>query len=256
MKKLLVLFFPVFLIVGMGLPGCKNVFGEQAIFTTTTFKSTDGLEITGDIYATNNPDAPWILLFHQAGYSRGEYREIAPKLNEMGFNCLAIDQRSGNEVNGVVNMTHKAAEKDHLATEYPDAFPDLEAALLHVKNRFHTRKMIIWGSSYSASLVFILASKHQSDVTAVVAFSPGEYFTSEGKKVADFAKDVDCPVFITSASSEHDDWKNIYESLGSKANVGFLPAEEGNHGPKALWESKEGNEEYWKAITMFLKNLL
>ncbi len=256
MKKLWVFFFPVFLFVGMGLPVSENAFEEQSSLTTTTFKSTDGLQITGDIYASENPDAPWILLFHQAGYSRGEYREIAPKLNKIGFNCLAIDQRSGNEINGVENKTHKAAEKDHLPTKYPDAFPDMEAALLHVKNRFHARKMIVWGSSYSASLVFILASKYQSDVAAIIAFSPGEYFTFEGKKIADFSKDVAHPVFISSASSEHDDWKKIFESLDSKVKIGFLPSTEGNHGSKALWESNEGSEEYWKAVTAFLENQL
>jgi predicted alpha/beta hydrolase len=202
MKKLLVLFFPVFLLVGMGLPNFENVFEGQSNMTTTTFKSTDGLQITADIYATQNPDAPWIILFHQAGYSRGEYRPIAPKLNEMGFNCMAIDQRSGEGVNEVENETHKAAINKKLKTKYPDAYPDLEAALLHVKNRFHARKMIIWGSSYSASLVFILASKHKSDVAAIAAFSPGEYFTFEEKKIADFAEDIECPVFITSSASE------------------------------------------------------
>jgi len=252
----MVLFFPVFLFVGMGLPNFENVFEGQSNMTTTTFKSTDGLQITADVYTTENPDAPWIILFHQAGYSRGEYREIAPKLNEMGFNCMAVDQRSGNEVNGVENMTHKAAVEKNLKTKYPDAFPDLEAALLHAKKRFYARKSIIWGSSYSASLVFILASKYPSDVAAIAAFSPGEYFTFEGKKIADFAKDVECPVFITSAASEQKDWKKIYESTGSEIKVGFLPSTEGFHGSKALWESKEGHDEYWTALTNFLKNQL
>ena len=48
-------------------------------------------------------NAPVLVLFHQAGWSRGEYREIAPKLNELGYICLAIDQRSGKGVNGVAN---------------------------------------------------------------------------------------------------------------------------------------------------------
>jgi len=101
-----------------------------------------------------------------------------------------------------------------------------------------------------------LASKHKTDIAAIAAFSPGEYFTYEGKKIADFASDIDCPVFITSSASEYKSWKKIYEGLDSKEKTGFLPSSEGFHGSKALWEEKAGNEEYWNAITDFLENQL
>ncbi len=259
MKNIIVILFPVFLFMNLGtsnLKQSKDYFINQNNMTTIIFDAADGLPVTADVYLTNNPNAPWIILFHQAGYSRGEYREIAPKLNEMGFNCMAVDQRSGEAVNDVENQTHKAAVKKKMKTAYPDAFPDLEASLLYIKNKFHSKKNIVWGSSYSASLVFILANKYKSDVLAIAAFSPGEYFTYEGKKIADFAKEVDCPVFITSAKSEHQGWKKIYEALDSKKKIGFLPASDGFHGSKALWQSNDGNEEYWKALTSFLENQL
>ncbi|MCK5453881.1 MAG: hypothetical protein KAJ16_05940, partial [Calditrichia bacterium] len=72
---------------------------------TITFPSQDGLPITADLYIVHGKEAPFILLFHQAGFSRGEYLNIAPVLNELGFNAMAIDQRSGKEVNGIVNET-------------------------------------------------------------------------------------------------------------------------------------------------------
>jgi len=259
MKKLLLMLFPVFLFMNQGLPKLdkgREIIEEQTNMFTTSFPSTDGLPVTADIYLTEDPDAPWIILFHQAGYSRGEYRPIAPRLNKMGFNCMAVDQRSGKAINDVVNKTHNEAVQWNLKTKYPDAFPDLEASLLYVKNNFKPTKTIIWGSSYSAALVFILASKHKSDVAALAAFSPGEYFSFEGKKIADFAKEVDCPVFITSASSEHKSWKGIYDELASKNKTGFLPESKGLHGSKALWENKKGNEEYWKALTVFLEDQL
>ena len=37
----------------------------------------------------------FIVMFHQAGWSRGEYREIAPKLVAKGYRVLAVDQRAG-----------------------------------------------------------------------------------------------------------------------------------------------------------------
>lgn len=43
-----------------------------------TFPSLDGLEITADLYlAAADPAPSFIVLFHEANSSRGEYRDIA-----------------------------------------------------------------------------------------------------------------------------------------------------------------------------------
>ena len=96
-------------------------------FKTVHYKSKDGIQITADLYMSHKTSAPFIVLFHQARWSRGEYREIAPKLNKMGFNCLAVDQRSGDAVNGVENETKKSADRkstrlntSHVAISYDD----------------------------------------------------------------------------------------------------------------------------------------
>ena len=66
--------------------------------------------MVADLYRQSlGADAPLIVLCHQAGGSRGEYREIAPRLNKLGYQCLAIDQRAGGQVKGVVNETYRAA---------------------------------------------------------------------------------------------------------------------------------------------------
>src|SRR6185295_20180637 len=77
---------------------------------TITFPSPDGITITADLYEVDS-SSPVILLCHQARYSRGEYIETAKRLNKFGFNCLAIDQRSGKECNAVNNATAEAAAR-------------------------------------------------------------------------------------------------------------------------------------------------
>jgi len=217
--------------------------------------SKDSVQITADVYMTITKDNPFILLFHQAGYSRGEYLEIAPKLNKMGFNCMAIDQRSGKEVNGVINQTHLDATAKKLPTKYPDALPDLEAALLYVTENYKPSKLIIWGSSYSSALNFILASRHKDKVDALLSFAPGEYFKFNDKKIEDYAKDVSIPVFITAAKNEEKYWRPIFNAVSSKNKTGFVPEGGGKHGSKALWESQDDQVEYWKAVTRFLETL-
>ncbi|MBL4670213.1 MAG: hypothetical protein JKY30_13245, partial [Flavobacteriales bacterium] len=75
-----------------------------------TFKSEDGLLVTGNLYEIGK-DKPIILLCHQARYNKFEYADIAPKLNELGYNCLAIDQRSGGSFAGKPNETYERATK-------------------------------------------------------------------------------------------------------------------------------------------------
>ncbi len=220
---------------------------------TITFTTKDNVVVTADIYLTEKKDAPFILLFHQAMFSRGEYIEIAPKLNDLGFNCIAIDQRSGLKVNGIKNQTHKDAIKKDKKTKYKNAYPDLEATLNYVKQTYSPKKIIIWGSSYSSSLVFILAAKHK-EISALLSFSPGEYFTFENKKIADWAKEVECPVFVTSSKKEADECSLIFKNTQNKMSIQFVPDISGFHGSKALWENKKGHEKYWFAVKLFLNN--
>lgn len=221
-------------------------------YRTVTINSTDALHLKADIYESDLPDAPVILLFHQAGYSRGEYREIAPKLVTLGFTCIAIDQRSGNKINGVINETFVAARKNELPTNYVDALPDLESTLNYAKSNYSSSKIIIWGSSYSAALNFILAEKYPNDIDGILCFSPGEYFEYDHMKISQFAMQVNCPIFITSAKNEVNSWQPIFENIQIPEKITFTPSSNGYHGSKALWPSNHGNQEYWDAVIEFI----
>ncbi|MEZ4509695.1 MAG: alpha/beta hydrolase [Eubacteriales bacterium] len=223
--------------------------------TTVTFPSADGLTVTADLYWTGDADAPFILLFHQARYSRGEYLEIASKLNALGYNCLAVDQRSGNAVNGVANETARAAKENNLPAAYEDAYPDLEAALQYVTDEFVPKQLIAWGSSYSSSLTLILAAEHPQQIQAALAFSPGEYFRYQNQTIADYAADITQPVFITSAKKEESEWRPIAEKITSNGCVFFVPEGSGVHGSSTLFESTPNNAEYWAAVEGFLASL-
>jgi len=225
---------------------------------TITFKSLDKLEITADTYFSNPNNSPIIILFHQAGWSRGEYLEIAPKLNQLGFNCFAVDQRSGGEINGVVNETHQKAVKQNLGTNYIDAEADMIATIEFVKTTYpQSKKIIIWGSSYSSALAIKIAG-NRNDSSAVLAFAPGEYFEDLGKPadyVTQSAKNITIPIFITSAKEEKPNWWKIYEVIPSIGKNYFLPETKGQHGSRALWKKFPEHNNYWEAVTKFLKRI-
>jgi pimeloyl-ACP methyl ester carboxylesterase len=220
---------------------------DTAFIKTIQFESEDGLLITADHYHSKNT-ATTIVLCHQAGWSRGEYREIAPKLNALGFNCLAIDQRSGSTVNGVTNETAIRALDEGKSTAYIDAKQDINAAIAKVKE-LYGNKVILWGSSYSSALALIVATENQ-DVEQVLSFSPGEYLGAV--KVGESITTLNKPAFLASAKNERAQTKLLYDAIGSAEKTHFIPIGNGEHGSRALWEEKTDNAEYWEAVKAFL----
>jgi alpha-beta hydrolase superfamily lysophospholipase len=65
-----------------------------------SFAASDRVQVLADYYSAGSKAKPLILLFHQAGSNRGEYATIGPRLAALGFNALAIDQRSGGNAWG------------------------------------------------------------------------------------------------------------------------------------------------------------
>lgn len=232
--------------------------GKAAQKQTITFPSRDGLTITADLYLAHKGEkTPFIVLFHQAGRSRGEYVEIAPRLNKLGFNCMAVDQRSGFAVNGINNATAKRAKAAGKSASYVDVLPDMRTAMRYVRKHYAAEKLIAWGSSYSAALVLKLAGDEPGLLDGVVAFSPGEYFQKFGKSstwIQGSAAKIEKPVFITSAKGEKKIWCAIFAAIPSKKKVSYLPRTKGNHGSRALWAKFKDHEGYWKSARKFLRS--
>lgn len=223
-----------------------------------TFSAEDGIPITGNYYPGETSDAPIIILCHQAGWSLGEYQEIAPKLTQRGYSCLAIDQRSGGEINGVKNKTHQQAEEKNKSTNYLDAKQDIVAAINFAKESFPKKtRLILWGSSYSAALAIVIGATND-DVDAIISFSPGEYFERFGKTdhfIADAASKCNKPIFITSSKGEVKDWAQLFENIPTENKTGFIPKGKGKHGSRNLWEKFDDHQEYWDAVEAFLMSL-
>lgn len=213
-----------------------------------TFLSSDQLLVTADLYQGKN-FSKTILLCHQAEYSRGEYTEIAPELVKLGFTCLAIDQRSGKECNGIKNKTFEEAKSKKLKTNFIESEKDIEAAIDYLSQRFQ-QPVIVWGSSYSASLAIKLATQNKK-VRAVIAFSPGEYF-SEQFSIRDFCTNLKQPIFITGSKNEMKELKDYLSDSPSKYKKIYEPSSIGDHGSKVLWKSNQFNGEYWLALKEFL----
>ena len=226
-----------------------NIVGK-----TVQFPSKDGLKITADVYRPTGLASSVIVLFHQARSSRGEYRKIAPELVKLGYMVLAIDQRAGRGFGGVDNETNQEAVMEGKGTGYTDAVPDLKASVAYARNEMGAKFVAVWWSSYSASLVLVLAGENTKFADAVLSFSPGEYFRGK-PSVGGLAKSISVPTFITSARKEVSRWKPIFDSIGGGvAKTGYVPKVIGKHGSSALLPVKSPKTRpYWNAVRRFLK---
>ncbi|NOZ47531.1 MAG: alpha/beta hydrolase [Chlorobi bacterium] len=224
----------------------NNIIGQETI----TFKAKDGLTVTADLYM-NNPDFRYAVLFHQAGYSRGEYKETQNIFSKIGYNCLAVDLRSGKEVNFVQNETAMLAEEKGLPTTYLDAEPDMIAAIDYAYEKSQ-KPVIIVGSSYSASLVLKVA-KNNPKVLAVVSFSPGEYFGSDFS-VKNYLSGFDKPVFITATQREFPSVLDMVSNIPSDKKTLFKPGKDkkGIHGSRILWNTSDSYKDVRFDLLRFL----
>ncbi len=217
------------------------------------FPSLDSLMISAIIYEISK-DSPVIVLCHQARFNKFEYDGIAQKLNELGFNCIAIDQRSGGPIGNKINETSIRAFEEGKATDYIDAEPDIIAAINYAVARYGN-PIILWGSSYSSTLALYIAAENDN-VAAVVAFSPGNYLSEYKGSLLDVLYGFNKPMFVTSSKREAEGVKSLLQKVDMNENqILFEPTGEGHHGSRALWKSQPGGEEYWIAVNEFLTSI-
>jgi len=212
--------------------------------------------IYGDVYTLPGTpkSAPLILLFHQGGAdARGEYVPLVARLLDQGYNLLAIDQRTGGDIFGGANRT--LGDNQDNDYSYCDAYPDLEAALQFALDSGYTGAIAAWGSSYSAALVFRLASEHPGEIDTVLAFSPASGEPMVGCRPEPYSEKLTQPLLALRPGREMEaasvrKQMDLFAKHGHQTYV----ANAGVHGSSMLNSARvEGStEETWKVVLEFL----
>ena len=220
---------------------------------TITFTSSDGLEITADEYIID-PFKPYVLLFHEQGSSRGEFNTIARRLCKLDYNCLAVDLRNGGNYNYVSNETAKRLREKRLEAGIKDIEQDAMAAIQYVNEKSNL-PVVLFGSGANGSLSLKIALSN-SDVRAVIALSPGEYFMPE-IKIQDTISNLKKPVFITSTKAEFPYVSELASGIEKDYVTLFEPKQGvGERGTGSFSVDYDYNTEYWLALILFFKDLM
>ncbi len=202
----------------------------------------DGVEVFGTAYFGDlTPEAPLVLLFHQGGSDgRGEYEPLVPWLNASGFRAIAWDLRAGGDVHGGVNRTAASLPVD-VPDDFCSAYADMKAALAYVRERGLAEEVVVWGSSYSAALVFRLAAEHPGDISGVVAFSPASGGPMASCRAREWVDRVTAPMLVLRPRAEMDNPSALEQrDLLIQAGVRFGVIEAGVHGSSMLVDGRTG----------------
>jgi dienelactone hydrolase len=220
-----------------------------------TLTAADGVQVFGEVWRA--PDRagghklPVVIAFHQAGSNHAEYAPIAPRLVQAGFTVLAIDQRAGDTLFGARNRTVETLGRP---ASFMAALPDLEAALAWGRQAAAGAPVVAIGSSYSAALVFLLAAKHPGELSAILAFSPGEYLGG-ADTVHAAARQLKIPVLVDSAASSDEiaAAKSLLAAVPAAGKVQIVPRA-GVHGASTLRADRDaaGAEDNWRGVLAFL----
>lgn len=217
-----------------------------------SFQSSDSLEVVAHLYEID-ASYPFIILFHQSGYSKGEFKEIAISLLKLKYNCLAVDLRFGGLINSSPNETSENAKKAHVMRSMYDSRKDIKASIDYAYER-SGQEVLLLGSSFSGTLA-LMEGKSNPKVKAIMAYSPGEFFRNQFL-IHDELEGIEKPIYITGSQLEYPYLKRLTALVPKNNLVVFQPQNDtGKHGAKALWKKDKVSKEYWLSLLMFINNL-
>jgi alpha-beta hydrolase superfamily lysophospholipase len=131
----------------------------------TSFGTTDGAALAGDLWLATDATAPAVVLIHRLSADRSELWPLAERLakSERRYSILSFDLRG--------HGASKAPDKEK-AGDTSALRKDVEAAIDHVEKETKTRGIVLVGSSLGATLAAEVAFS-EPKVTGLVLISPG-----------------------------------------------------------------------------------
>jgi dienelactone hydrolase len=230
----------------------RDIFEYNRITKEVSFSSSEGVTLFGDL-AIHPESDKILLLFHQGRSNvRAEFEYTLPKLYQMGYSILAMDIRNGGELYGSVNRT---IANSAMESAYCDAESDISSSLDHLLSLDLKKKIILTGSSFSATMSIRVAADHQKDIAGVIAFSPSSGGPMKDCLPDEAIADLKKPLLVVRPEREMEiesvaDQLQLVKKNGHQTFV----APNGVHGSSLLVPYRVGKDvsENWLAIHNFL----
>jgi len=192
----------------------------------------DGLKIAADLYSVEKPTG-WIVLSHMMPATKESYENLAIKLQNAGYESIAIDLRGhGESENGPEGFFHFKNE------DHQKSILDLEAAVdFLINKRMATPEKIYFiGASIGANLSLQYIAENSKFKTAILLSSGLSY---RGLKTEPLIKKLQTGQNVLFISAQ-DDGNNaeqnqlLFEKTPDNINKRIKIYETGGHGTDIL----------------------
>jgi len=174
-----------------------------------TFNTQDGIKIAATFYKASNPTGVAVILLHMRARTREDWQEFALKLNDAGFDVLAIDFRGHGESSG-------PRVEDFSDADYQKLILDVKASVNYLNTKNPNFKIAIAGASIGANTALNYAVQNPN-VAAVALLSPGLNF--KGVRTDGASKQISPPVFLAVSSDDPQSFSGLEIW---KRNIGHL----------------------------------
>jgi len=160
--------------------------------------TNDNIKIAANLYGVKNP-VGWLVLVHMMPSTKDIYADLAGRLQNLGYESLAIDLRGHGESDGGPNGFLNFSDSQHQKSIF-----DLEAAADYLMKTREARpdKIVFVGASFGANLVLQYISGH-SEFEIAVLLSAGLNY--RGVKTEPLVKNLQNRQKVFFISSRDDD---------------------------------------------------
>jgi dienelactone hydrolase len=210
----------VFLAIFVRNAGKEGVSDKPKMGEDISFNTSDGIKIAATFYKASNPNGSAVILLHMRARSRADWENFAPKLNDSGFDALAIDFRGHGESGGV-NVSNFSD------SDYQNLILDIKAADSYLKNKDANTKIAIVGASIGANTALNYAVQNPN-VKAVVLLSPGLNYM--GVKTDETSKQITIPVFLATSSDDQQSYAGLSTWQKNIKNLELVTYTNAGHG--------------------------
>lgn len=139
---------------------------EEIIITTK-----DNVRIYADYYKEQKPDSPGVVLLHMMPATKESWRDFGLKLQQAGFQALAIDFRGHGK--STVKNGEILDYKNFNDKEHQQKIHDVEEAIRFLTNKNNPASILFFvGASIGANIALQYMSEH-ARIRGGVLLSPG-----------------------------------------------------------------------------------
>lgn len=190
---------------------------------TVSFRTTDGIELSADLYEPPAQPAPAVVLVHMLTRSRLDWAAAAELLQDAGIVALAVDLRGHGQSAGAVDTAGSLAPMQR----------DVQAAVAFLKSRNNvaTGRIGIAGASLGANLAVLVAAGDPSIRSLALLSASNDY---KGLRIEAALRKVDRRVLLVAGSDDPYALRSASALAGTGSGREMLTLTDAGHGTTML----------------------